>query len=270
MSNDLTAEIDAAVAVAREAATLIASRRNTVTPDVIREKGRHDLVTEVDLLSQSLIVGTLSEAFPEYGFLAEEESEDEIRVDTKRRWVIDPVDGTTNFTHDVPPFAVSIALLDGNAPVVGVVVEVVSGETFTAVRGQGSYLNGDRMRVSDTASLDASLISTGFPYRSVQHVDSYLQVLRTFMVSCRGVRRHGSAAIDLAYLAAGRFDGFFETGLMPWDVAAGILLIQEAGGIVSAFTKDADPLFDGQILATNSRIHDAMIEDVRPLADVFG
>jgi myo-inositol-1(or 4)-monophosphatase len=260
-------EVVAAVEAARAARELILSHAGGIDRDGVREKGRHDLVTEVDERSQRIIIQHLAEAFPDYGFLAEEDTEG-ARAAASRRWIIDPIDGTTNFTHGVPPYAVSIALTDGDDIVVGVVLEVVSGELFTAVRGRGSFLNGERMHVSTVGDLTSSLISTGFPYRAVDHLDAYLEVLGAFMFRCQGVRRHGSASIDLAYLAAGRFDGFFETGLMPWDVAAGVLLIREAGGCVSRFSGEGDPVFSRQILASNGRIHEAMRGAVAPLLHV--
>ncbi len=269
MKNEFSHELETAVAVARDAAELIRRHGGRVNANAVSEKGRHDLVTEIDVASQELIVSSLRRRFPDYGFLAEEDQDDDGPPDATRCWVIDPIDGTTNFTHGVPPYSVSIALLEEGTVVVGVIVEVVGGETFTAIRGAGSYADGVRMRVSDTSSLDEALISTGFPYRSVSHVDEYLAVLREFMIRCRGVRRHGSAAIDLAYLAAGRFDGFFETGLMAWDIAAGMLLIEEAGGEVTTFEGEGDVLFGGQILASNKRLHGEMREAVRSLASVF-
>ncbi len=259
-------ELSAAVDAARAAGDLIQARAGSINRRDVREKGLHDLVTEVDEESQRLIMRRLTEAFPEYGFLAEEDT-DGARTAASRRWIIDPIDGTTNFTHGVPPYAVSIALAEGEEVVVGVVLEVVSGELFTAVRGGGSFLNGERMRVSTAPDLSAALISTGFPYRSVDHLEEYLGVLGDFMFRCQGVRRHGSASIDLAYLAAGRFDGFFETGLMPWDVAAGTLLIRESGGTVSRFSGHGDPVFSRQILASNGRLHDSLVPIVAPLID---
>jgi myo-inositol-1(or 4)-monophosphatase len=267
MDNSFIPERDAAVRAARAAALIIREHAGLVSRDDIREKGRHDLVTEIDEQSQRLIMQELADQFPDYGFLAEEDTEG-ARSAASRRWIIDPIDGTTNFTHGVPPYAVSIALAEDDEVVVGVVLEVVSGETFTAVRGAGAFLEGRPMHVSSSPDLSRSLISTGFPYRAVDHLDAYLEVLGKFMYGCQGVRRHGSAAIDLAYLAAGRFDGFFETGLMPWDVAAGVLLIREAGGRVTQFSGKGDPVFARQILGSNGRIHDRMIEVVTPLAAV--
>ncbi|NNE35900.1 MAG: inositol monophosphatase [Rhodothermales bacterium] len=269
MKHEFTHELETAAAVARDAAELIRLHGGRVNANAVSEKGRHDLVTEIDVASQELIVSSLRRHFPDYGFLAEEEQDDEGPPNASRRWVIDPIDGTTNFTHGVPPYSVSIGLIEDETVMAAVVLEVVSGETFTAIRGAGSYVNGVPMRVSDARSLDEALISTGFPYRSVGHVDQYLAVLREFMVRCRGVRRHGSAAIDLAYLAAGRFDGFFETGLMAWDIAAGMLLIEEAGGRVTTFEGGSSVLFDGQILASNGGLHDEMREVLQPLVGVF-
>lgn len=267
MQDPFAAELDAAVGAARAAASIIREEAGKIDRSDVREKGLHDLVTDVDERSQQLIMEMLYEAFPDYGFLAEEDT-DGARSEARRRWIIDPIDGTTNFTHGVPPYAVSIALAEDREVVVGVVLEVVSGELFTAVTGRGAFLNGSSMRVSTVPDLAGSLVSTGFPYRAVDHLESYLTVLGSFMYRCQGVRRHGSAAIDLAYLAAGRFDGFFETGLMPWDVAAGVLLIREAGGRVTQLSGEGNPVFTRQILASNGLIHDAMIPVVDPLTKV--
>ncbi len=266
---DFRRELDAAKRAAGEAATLIRARAQKQGTREVKEKGLHDLVTDVDVLSQNLIVRILSADFPEYGFLLEESSDEPVLEKAERRWIIDPIDGTTNFAHGVPPYAVSIALAEGSDIVVGVVMEVVSGELFSAAIGGGSCRNGERIHVSRSTHLGESLVSTGFPYRSVGHLDRYLESLGSFMQRCRGVRRHGSASIDLAYLACGRFDGFFETGLNPWDVAAGVLLVREAGGRVTQFSGSGDPVFAGQILGSNGLIHDDMQRVVAPLLDVF-
>lgn len=259
-------ELRAAVAAAREAGEMIREHAGRIGRIGVRAKGLNDLVTEVDEAAQELIIRRLQETFPASRFLAEE-GEDFSEVDggAGYQWIIDPIDGTTNFMHGVPPFAVSIALRDGEMLVVGVVLEVSRGELYTAVRGGGLWVDGERRQVSTTDTLKDSLITTGFPYREVAHVEEYLTVLGDFMRRSRGVRRPGSAAIDLAYVAAGRFDGFFETGLDPWDVAAGTLLVEEAGGRVTDYGDGRNPIFAKQILATNAAIHAEMLGLLTPM-----
>ena len=186
------------------------------------------------------------------------------------RWVLDPLDGTTNFTRGLPPYAVSVGLVDGAAPVLGVVYELAADELFRAAPGEGLHLNGQPAGVSRVPDLPETLLATGFPYRRFHYQAEYLAVLGSLFGRSRGVRRHGAASVDLAYVAAGRFDGFFEAGLSPWDVAAGLALVQHGGGRVTDFAGAADPLYAGQALATNGRIHDALLAAVAPLADVRG
>lgn len=266
-------ERDVAVEAAQRAARLIRMYAGELEEKHVNSKGVHDLVTHADEEAQRLVVATLEEAFPEHHILAEEGALNEtagVSVADGHRWVIDPIDGTTNFTHGVPPYAVSIALQHRDELVVGVILDASRGELFTAVKGQGAYLNGARIEVSKTAVLDDSLVSTGFPYRSFSHVDTYLGVLRQFMKKTRGVRRPGAASIDLAYVACGRFDGFFETGLSPWDVAAGTVIVREAGGRVTDFKAQPEVLVKRQILATNGGLHDVCLELVHPLHEVNG
>ncbi|QXD14942.1 inositol monophosphatase [Rhodocaloribacter litoris] len=261
------AERDVAVRAARRAAHLIRMHAGQVGD--VREKGTHDLVTHVDEEAQRLIIDTLRSAFPGYDVLAEEGTGGRIDpVAGGHRWIIDPIDGTTNFTHGVPPYAVSIALQRGDTLVLGVVLDVARDELFTAIRGGGAFANGVRVRVSRTAALAEGLLATGFPYRRFEHLDAYLGVLRQFLLKTRGVRRHGVASIDLAYVACGRFDGFFETGLQPWDVAAGTVLVIEAGGQVTDFGGDGNPVFDRQIVASNGLLHGALCEVLAPLREI--
>ncbi|MEM1270531.1 MAG: inositol monophosphatase family protein, partial [Bacteroidota bacterium] len=187
-------------------------------------------------------------------------------------WIVDPIDGTANFVHGVYPHAVSIGLQHEGRLAVGVVYELGRDELFTATRGGGTFLNGRRQRVTETNTLGESLVATGFPFRShtFRYADAYLNVLRTFMSQCHGVRRLGSAAVDMAYVCCGRFDGFFEMGLSPWDVAAGALLVEEAGGRVTDFSaEERAPLFNGQMIATNSRLHGAFQEAIGPLREAL-
>lgn len=256
---------------ARKAATLIRERAGQVRTEGVRAKGYNDLVTAADEEAQRRITRHLQEAFPEHDVLAEEGAADAHRApSTAPRWIVDPIDGTTNFMHGAPPYAISIALEAEASVQVGVVLEVASGELFSAVRGEGVQVDGTPAQVSRTGQLDDSLITTGFPYRAFDHIDQYMSVLRHFMQHTRGVRRPGSAAVDLAYVACGRYDAFFETGLQPWDVAAGVLLVQEGGGRVTDYHDEEPPrpLYEQQICASNGRLHEAVLEVLQPMQDV--
>ncbi len=265
-------ERHAAIEAAHRAGRIIRARMGTIDPDAAREKDLNDLVTEADEAAQQTITESLGAAFPDYGLLAEEGADLDALAATAEghRWIIDPLDGTTNFTYGIPPVAVSIALQHGDTIVLGVVLDVTHRELFVAVRGQGLTVNGRPARVSTTDALARSLIATGFPYRRFEHTELYLEVLARFMRQTRGVRRHGSAAIDLARVAAGRFTGFFETGLSPWDLAAGTLLLEEGGGRVTDYRDQSppDPIFERQIVASNGAIHGAMLNLLEPMRDV--
>jgi len=217
----------------------------------------------VDREAENGIIRTLHDAYPEYGFLAEESAENVFTEGP--RWIIDPIDGTVNFVHGLGPFAVSIALEVDRLIQVGVVIDAASGDLFSAIRGQGATRNGAAIRVSSRDRLAECLVATGFPYKDFSHMASYLQVLSHFMLETRGVRRLGAASVDLAYVACGLFDGFFEAGLSAWDVAAGSLIVAEAGGHVSDFEGGSGMLYNRQIVVSNGRIHDQMLEQVAPL-----
>lgn len=265
-------ERDVAIQAADAAGRVIRGHTGAVDQSQAREKGLNDLVTRVDEEAQRAIIEVLTRSFPEHEILAEEgtETSDIAPVAEGHRWIIDPLDGTTNFMYEVPPYAVSIALQHEDEIVVGVVLDVPNEELFTAVRGGGVRLNGRPVSVSSTGDLSRTLLATGFPYRSYGHVDAYLDVLGTFMRRSRDLRRHGSAAVDLARVAAGRFGGFFETGLNPWDVAAGILLVEEAGGVVTDYqgAEGRAPVFEHQIVASNGAIHDDMLAVVEQMDEV--
>ena len=259
-------ELQAATGAARAAARLIRFHAGRIEEQAVRDKGRHDVVTAVDEEAQHTIIDVLSSHCPGYDILAEESGADQgEEAADGRRWIIDPIDGTTNFTRGVPPYAVSIALQDREQLVLGVVLDVAGDELFTAVRGEGLFVDGAPSRVSATPKLEDALLTTGFPYREFVHIDAYLQVFRQFMRDARGIRRPGSASVDLAYVACGRFDGFFETGLYSWDVAAGIVLIEEGGGRVTNYAGNGNPLFDKHVLATNGRIHEEMSSVLAPV-----
>lgn len=227
-------------------------------------KGRANLVTAADLESQRAALGLLRKSFPNHDYLAEESARRE--TGAEYLWVIDPLDGTTNFAHGYPVGCVSIGLLRRGVPTLGGICDPFRGERFTARRGRGAFLNGRRLRVSKTATVAEALLVTGFPYDRAKRSRFYVEFYRSFMVSCHDVRRSGSAALDLAWIAAGRADGFWEFNLSPWDVAAGALLVTEAGGTVTDFAgRPWGRLeeFGPQTLATNGLLHAEMRRTIR-------
>lgn len=259
-----------AVEAARRAAAVIRDQAGSLTD--VRAKGRNDFVTETDENAQRAAVETLRTAFPDDVVLAEEGPGPTSipPVVEGRRWIVDPLDGTTNFMHQVPPYAVSVALQDEDTIVAGVVLDVSHDDLFTAVAGHGLQVNGRPAEVSRTETFGDAFLATGFPYRRFEHTDVYLDVLADVLRTARGVRRHGSAAVDLAWLACGRFDGFFETGLQAWDAAAGVLLVREGGGRVTDYHDAAGitPLFDRQVCATNGRVHEPLLDHLSTMNDV--
>ena len=262
-------ERDVALAAALQAAHAIRRHAGRLTAGDVETKALHDLVTVADREAQAIVLGALARAFPGDALLGEEDA-DLASVDRSGRlWIVDPLDGTTNFLHGVPPYAVSIALHEAGEPVVGVVLEVTGLDAFCATRGGGLTLNGLPARVSATRTLDQALIATGFPFRDYRWAEGYLDAFEAVMRRTRGIRRHGSAAIDLAWTAAGRFDGFFEVGLAPWDVAAGVLLVTEGGGHVTALPDGADPTFGGGLAASNGHLHPDLRVATEPLARAY-
>lgn len=224
----------------------------------IEHKGLHDLVTFVDKESEAQLVSGLSKIFPDAGFIAEENQS--LKKHPENNWIIDPLDGTTNYIHQVPVFSISVALTLGNSLAIGVVYEINRKECFYAWKNAGAYLNGSKIKVSNTQNLDNALLATGFPYSDFTLLDQYLGLFRELMTSSRGIRRLGSAAVDLAYVACGRFDAFFEYSLNPWDVAAGAFIVKEAGGKVTDF-ENGDNFIEGrQIFASNNALHANLIE----------
>ena len=247
------AELETAFAAAAEAAALIAGRAGA---DRVREKARADLVTEVDEAAERAIVARLRDAFPDDAVVAEESAS--AAVTAGRRWIVDPIDGTTNFVHGHPFACVSIALVDDAGPAVGVIHAPLLGEVYHAVRGGGAWLNGRAIHVTEVDRPGGSLLATGFPFKTGKgDLDAYMRLVADAIRATHDVRRAGSAALDLAFVAAGRHEGYFEIGLAPWDVAAGMLLVTEAGGRVSGWPGDAlPPLQSGRVLATNGHIHE--------------
>jgi len=246
---------DAEVRLARRAALAAGDilRRGRQKRKTLTLKGRVDLVTQYDLRSEKVIIDYISKTFPHHALLAEERGEN--HKESAYRWVIDPLDGTTNFAHDYPAFCVSIGLeVDGDM-VLGVVYDPVHDELFHAVRGGGAFVNRRRIHVSEQRTLSQSLLSTGFPYDIAESkVDNLDNFARMYKVA-QGIRRGGSAAMDLCYVACGRFDGFWELKLHPWDVAAGMVMVREAGGRVTDFRGRKSSIFDDNVIASNGRIH---------------
>ncbi|MBF0163095.1 MAG: inositol monophosphatase [Magnetococcales bacterium] len=227
----------------------------------VREKGKNDLVTSADLAVEEEIVFQLKKAYPKYGVLAEEKGG---KLPTDRPcWIVDPIDGTLNFAHGLPHFAISIALLEEGKLVSGLVHDPMRDETFVAERGRGAYLNDRRIRVTDRRSLQGALLATGFPHRRLDRLPGYLKAFESFFPLVADQRRLGSAALDLAYVAAGRYDGFWEMGLAPWDIAAGALLVREAGGMVSDFANEENFLISGNVVAAHNAVHDEMLALIR-------
>lgn len=253
--------LNIATRAARAAGDLIIRHVDRLDTLTVTNKDRNDFVSEVDRQAEDVIIRTLRKAYPKHSILAEESGEHD---GNEYQWIIDPLDGTTNFLHGFPQFSVSIALLHKGRLEQGVVYDPMRQELFQATRGAGAMLNNRRLRVTPRTSLAGALLGTGFPYKDHAHLDAYLAMLKDLIVETAGIRRPGSAALDLAYVAAGRLDGFWEIGLKPWDLAAGALLIQEAGGIVGDFSGGPSFLKHGHIVAGNAKIFAAIINTIRP------
>jgi myo-inositol-1(or 4)-monophosphatase len=255
MKHSYSAFIDAAWQSAHAAGEII--RVNWQQPKSIDFKGAIDLVTDTDRRCEQRIVEILTKHFPDHSILAEEGSHFEQRQ-SLHRWIIDPLDGTTNFAHGYPHFCVSIALESQGEVILGLVYDPLRGERFQAIKDQGATLNDQPIRCSMVNDLDKALLATGFPYDRRQHADYYLNYFKAFLTCCQGIRRNGSAALDLCYVACGRVDGYWELNLKPWDVAAGGLIVTEAGGRISDFRGLPFSLNGRETLAANPLIHSQM------------
>lgn len=253
--------LNIAVKAARRAGNLIYRATDRIDHLTVTKKSHADFVSEVDRAAEQTIIQTLLEAYPEHAILAEESG---VHGESEYVWIIDPLDGTTNFLHGFPQFAVSIALQHKGIITQAVVYDPTKNELFTATRGRGAFLNDKRIRVTKRVNLADSLIGTGFPYTRFEHMDAYMDILRDLMQQTAGLRRPGSAALDLAWMAAGRLDGFYETGLKPWDIAAGTLLITEAGGMVSDLHGSDTYLKTGHLCAGNPDIHTQLLKVIAP------
>ncbi|MFT3885313.1 MAG: inositol monophosphatase family protein [Flavobacteriales bacterium] len=254
---DLRKLTDEVIALSGTVADLIRRESERFTDANVESKSLNNLVSYVDKEAEQRFVDGLRALLPEAGFIAEEGTGEKA---DGLNWIIDPLDGTTNFVHGIPCYCTSVALVRGEEVLIGVVLEVTRNECFSAWKGGGAWLNGKRIHVSERAHLLESLLATGFPYDDFTYEAAYMDLLRDLMHRSRGIRRLGSAAADLAYVAAGRFEAFYEYGLNAWDVAAGILLVLEAGGRVSDFREGDRFLFGEEIVASNGHIHREMLD----------
>ncbi len=244
--------LNTAIKAARRAGNVIMRHFDQLERLAIETKGRNDFVSEVDHQAEREILNIIHAAYPEHGILAEESGQ---KSGNDYQWIIDPLDGTTNYLHGFPQFAVSIAIKHRGRLEQAVVFDPLRNELFTASRGSGAQLNERRMRVSQNVNLEFALLGTGFPFRTEKHLEEWINSFRTLLTHSSGVRRAGSAALDLAYVACGRLDGFWEIGLSAWDIAAGALLIEEAGGLVGDFAGGREFLDSGNVIAGNPQIY---------------
>ncbi len=268
MSQALHPMLNIAVKAARSAGTIINRASLDLDRVKVSLKSPNDFVTEVDQAAEAAIIETLLGAYPGHGILAEESGQSHGTPESEFLWIIDPLDGTTNFIHGFPVYSVSIALAFRGQIQQGVVYDPTRNDLFYASKGRGAYLNDRRLRVSKRTRLADCLVSTGFPYRKGDKFQRYLRMLEVVMPACAGLRRPGSAALDLCYLAAGYTDGFFETGLSPWDIAAGSLLVTEAGGLLGNFTGEADYLYRREVVAGNPKIYGQLVAMLAPFTEV--
>lgn len=249
------------ILIAKEAGAFLKEEINQINDSDVEEKGLHDMVTYVDKTAERMLVYALSDLIPEAGFIAEEGT-----MSTKGEeynWIIDPLDGTTNYIHGVPLYAVSLALMKNKEIVLGVIYEPNLDECFYSWRGGPSYLNHNIIQVSETKKVDQSLFATGFPYYDYHLIHEYMQLFEHLMRHSHGIRRLGTAAMDLAYVACGRYDGFYEYGLHAWDVAAGTLIVQNAGGLNVDFSGGSEYLFGKEIISVNTHISEEFIELIK-------
>ncbi len=256
--------LNTAVTAARRAGAIINRASLDLEKVQVSHKQRNDFVTEVDRDAETAIIETLLKAYPSHSILGEESGhtsrrKEETLTSAENIWIIDPLDGTTNFIHGLPQYAVSIALMQKGVITQGLVYDPNRDELFTATRGRGAFLNSRRIRVSKRTRVEDSLIGTGFPYRKIDALDEYIRMFRAVTERASAVRRPGAAALDLAYVASGRYDGFFEFGLAPWDIAAGALLVLEAGGLIGDFAGEQGYLENEQVVAGTPKVFAAML-----------
>jgi len=253
--------LNIAVRAARSAGDLILRSTDNIGHLQVDQKGKNDFASEVDRKSEREIINIIRAAYPDHAILAEESG---AHKGNEFVWIIDPLDGTTNFLHGFPQYAVSIALKVKGRLEVGVIYDPLRDELFTARRGGGAMLNNRRIRVTRQSGMKGALIGTGFPFKTAAHLDAYVGMFKSITTDSAGIRRAGSAALDLAYVAAGRLDGFWEIGLMEWDMAASVLLIKEAGGVVTDFSFNDKYIESGNLIAGNPKMHQIMYQLIEP------
>lgn len=252
--------LNIAIKAARRAGQIINRASLDIEKLKIEVKRQSDFVTEVDRAAEAAILDVLREAYPSHGILAEESGLAGTNPESEYQWIIDPLDGTTNFIHGFPQYAISIALAHRGQVTQAVVYDTVRNEMFTASKGGGAFLNDRRIRVSKCLRLEEALIGTGFPYRAHEHIDTYLAIFKDLTRRSAGIRRPGAASLDLAYVACGRFDGFWEFGLSPWDIAGGALLISEAGGLVGDLAGNESYLQTGNVVAGTPKVFAQLLQ----------
>ena len=269
MSQALHPMLNIAIKAARAAGSII--NRAALDLEVLKVgvKGPNDFVSEVDRAAEDVIIRTVLEAYPGHGILAEESGREHGAKNSEYVWIIDPLDGTTNFLHGFPVYCVSIALAYRGQVQQAVVYDPTRNDLFFASKGRGAFLNDRRLRVSKRTRLSDALIGTGFPFRKGDNFKRYVKMFEEVMQSCAGLRRPGAAALDLCYVAAGYYDGFFETGLQPWDAAAGSLMITEAGGLIGNFTGESDFLYQREAVAGNPKVYGQLVQLLAPYTRVI-
>lgn len=255
--------LNIAVRAARSAGNIISRSFEQVDKIEIELKGTNDFVTNVDKMAEQAIIDTIQKSYPNHTIIGEESGAID-GSDSDYQWIIDPLDGTTNFVKGIPHFAVSIALKVKGKLDQAVIFDPIRGELFTASRGKGAQLNGFRIRVKQNKELSGAILATGFPFKQKQHMTAYMNMFQALFIKTSDMRRAGSAALDLAYVAAGRVDGFFELGLKPWDTAAGELLVVEAGGLITDFVGNHNHTVSGNIVAGSPRLLKEILKDIRP------
>lgn len=261
MMEELSCMLDTAKEAALIGGDILMQEFGKLNQDQIGLKGMGDYVTELDIRSEQAIIRKIKESYPDHIIHAEESGEE--MHESSYRWLIDPLDGTANYVHGIPMFGVSVAVVRGSDILMGVVYHPDREELFWAVKGEGAFLNGKPICVSPKKEMAYSMLASGFPWRSKTHIDSYMVCFKELFLAAAGIRRMGSAAIDLAYVACGRFDGFWEMKLGPWDIAAGIILVKAAGGVVTDFCGGDGYLVSGNVVAGNPGIHEKILEVTR-------
>ncbi len=254
--------LNIAVKAARQAGKVILRHLDQLDRLQVETKGRNDFVTHVDRMAEEEIIRVIYRAYPDHAVLAEESGS---HRENDYLWIVDPLDGTTNFMHGYPQFAVSIGLYHQHRPFQAAIFDPLRNELFTASRGAGAKLNDRRIRVSQITHLENALLATGFPFKRMEYLDAWIESFRLLLPRTSGIRRAGSAALDLAHVACGRLDGFWEFGLAPWDMAAGCLLLQEAGGLISDFTGGQSHLESGHVIAGNPKLHPELLRLLKAL-----